>query len=63
LVLQVLEKEWGAWAYNAEGVGVLFESESAVIEFNNTVAQLGVLVQKVKGLQLTILKTHKGDSG
>ncbi|KHE93470.1 MAG: hypothetical protein K8F52_15180 [Candidatus Scalindua rubra] len=63
LVLQILEKEWGAWEYNAEEGGVLFESESAVIEFNNTMAQLGVLVRKVKELQLTVLKTRKGYSG
>jgi hypothetical protein len=63
LVLQVLEKEWDAWEYNAEEGGLLFESESAVIEFNNTMAQLGVLVQRVKELQLTVLKTRKGDSG
>ncbi len=58
LVLQVLEKEWGAWEYDLEGGSVLFESESAVIEFNNTMEQIGVLVQKVKELQLTILKTQ-----
>ena len=63
LVLQVLEKEWGAWEYNVEGGSMLFESESAVIEFNNTMEQIGVLVKKVKELQLTILKTQASDSG
>ncbi len=61
--LQVLEKEWGAWEYNVERGGVLFESESSVIEFNNTMKQIGVLVQKVKALQLEILETQAGDSG
>ncbi len=63
LVLQVLGKEWGAWEYNMEGGSVLFESESAVIEFNNTMEQIGVLVQKVEELQLTILKIQAGDGG
>ncbi len=63
LVLQVLEKEWGAWEYNVKEGGVLFESESAVVEFNNTMTQFGDLVQKVEKLQLTILKTQSGDSG
>lgn len=62
LVFQVLEKEWGAWEYNAEEGGVLIESGSAVIEFNNNIEKISVLVQKVKELQLTILKTQKGDS-
>ena len=62
LVLQVLEKEWGAWEYNVKEGGVLFESESTVIEFNNTMERIGVLVQKVKELQLAIIKTHKGNS-
>ena len=48
--------------YNVEG-GVLFESESAVIEFNDTMAQIGILVQKAEELQLTILKTKAGYSG
>ena len=57
-----MEKEWGAWEYNVEG-GVLFESESAVIEFNDTMAQIGILVQKAEELQLTILKAKAGYSG
>jgi hypothetical protein len=61
LVLQVLEKEWGAWEYNAEEGGVLFESESTVIEFNSTMEQIGDLVQKAKELRFTILKTQAGD--
>ena len=60
--LHVMEKEWGAWEYNVEG-GVLFESESAVIEFNDTMAQIGILVQKAEELQLTILKAKAGYSG
>ncbi len=63
LALQVMEKEWGAWEYNVEEGGVLFESESAVIEFNDTMKQISVLVQKVKELQLAILKAQAGDSG
>ncbi|MDP6924844.1 MAG: hypothetical protein R2568_05660 [Candidatus Scalindua sp.] len=60
--LQVVEKEWGAWEYNVEGGGVLFESESAVIEFNDALAQIGILVQKAEELQLMILKAQAGDS-
>jgi len=45
-----------------EGGGVLFESESAVIEFNDTMAQIGILVQKAEELQLTILKAKAGYS-
>jgi len=60
--LHVMEKEWGVWEYNAEG-GVLFESESAVIEFNDAMAQIGILVQKAEELQFTILKAQAGDSG
>ena len=60
--LQVMEKEWGVWEYNAEG-GVLFESESAVIEFNDAMAQIGILIQKAEELQHTILKAQAGDSG
>jgi hypothetical protein len=63
LVLQVLEKEWGAWEYNVECGGVLFEPEKAIREFNNTMEQIGDLVQRVEDLQLTILKTQSGDSG
>jgi hypothetical protein len=63
LALRVLEKEWGAWEYNEEEGGVLFESENAVIEFNSTMEQIGDLVQKVKELQLTILKSQAVDSG
>ncbi len=62
LALRVLEKEWDAWEYNVEEGGVLFESESTVIEFNNTMKQIGVLVQKVKELQLAIIKTQKDGS-
>ena len=61
--LHVMEEEWGAWEYNVDGGGVLFESESAVIEFNDTMAQIGILVQKAEELQLTILKTKAGYSG
>ncbi len=61
--LQVMKKEWGAWEYNVEEGGVLFESESTVIEFNDTMKQIGVLVQKVKELQLAIIKAQAGDSG
>jgi len=60
--LHVMKKEWGAWEYNVEGGGVLFESESAVIEFNDTMAQIGILVQKAEELQLTILKAKAGYS-
>ncbi len=60
--LQILEKEWGAWEYNIDEGGVLFESESGVMEFNNTMKQIAVLVQKVKALQLTILKVQADDS-
>lgn len=63
LVMQVMEKEWGAWEYNVKGGSVLFESESTVIEFNNTMKHIGILVQKVKALQLEILETQAGDSG
>jgi len=59
--LQILGKEWGAWEYNVEEGGVLFESESTVIKFNDTMEQIGVLVQNAKELQLKILKTQKGD--
>ena len=62
LVLQVLEKEWGAWEYDKEEVRVLFESERAVIEFNNTMERIGNLVQKVKKLELAILKSQAVDS-
>ncbi len=58
--LQVMEKEWGEWEYNEEEGGVLFESESAVMEFNDTMKQIGVLVQKIKELQLAILKAYAG---
>ncbi len=58
--LQVMEKEWGEWEYNEEEGGVLFESESAVMEFNDTMKQIGVLVQKIKELQLVILKAYAG---
>ena len=61
--LHVMEKEWGAWEYNVEGGGVLFESESAVIEFNDTMAQIGILVQKAEELQLAIIKAQAADSG
>ena len=63
LVLQVLAKEWGTWEYNVEEGGVLFESESAVIEFNSAMERIGALVLKVKELQLSILKAQAGDSG
>lgn len=62
LVLQVLEKEWGAWEYNVEEGGVLFESESTVVGFNSAMGRIGGLVQKVKELQLVILKAQKGDN-
>jgi hypothetical protein len=62
LVLQVLKKEWGAWEYNVEEGGVLFESKSRVVEFNSAMARIGGLVQKVKELQPAILKTYKGDN-
>ena len=62
LALHVMEKEWGAWEYNVESGGVLFESESAVIEFNDTMAQIGILIQKAEELQQTILKAQEGDS-
>jgi hypothetical protein len=62
LVLQVLKKEWGAWEYNVEEGGVLFESKSTVVEFNSAMARIGGLVQKVKELQLVILKAQKGDN-
>ncbi len=62
LALQVLEKEWGVWEYNVKEGGVLFKSESAVIEFNDAMKQIGVLVQKVKELQLAILKVQTRDS-
>ena len=42
--------------------GVLFESESRVVEFNSAMARIGGLVQKVKELQPAILKTYKGDN-
>ncbi len=60
--LLVMEKEWGEWEYNEEGGSVLFESESAVIEFNDTIVQIGIILQKAEELQLTILKAQKGDS-
>jgi len=62
-VLQVVEKEWGAWEYSVEDGSVIFESESAVIEFNNAMEQISDLVQKIEALRLTILKTQAGDSG
>ena len=62
LVLQVLKKEWGAWEYNVEEGGVRFESKSRVVEFNSAMARIGGLVQKIKELQLAILKTYKGDN-
>ncbi|WP_203415573.1 hypothetical protein, partial [Candidatus Scalindua japonica] len=62
-VLQVLEKEWGAWEYNMKKGGVYFESKRAVIEFNSTMEQIGVLVRKIKELQLTILETQSGENG
>ena len=61
--LHVMKKEWGAWEYNVESGGVLFESESAVIEFNDTMVQIGILVQKAEELQLTIQKAQADDSG
>lgn len=63
LALQVLKKEWGAWEYNVEEVGVVFESESTVIEFNNTMKQIGVLVQNAKELQFEILKAQVCNGG
>ncbi len=61
--LQIMEKEWGAWEYNVEGGGVLFESENTVIEFKSIMERIGVLVSKVKALQHSILKAQTGDSG
>ncbi len=63
LVLEVLSKEWGAWEYNVEEGGVLFASEDTVIEFNSVMERIGVLVLKIKELQLLILKAQAANSG
>jgi len=63
LVLKVLSKEWGAWEYNVEKGGVLFTSESTVIEFNSAMGRVGVLVLKIKELQLLILKSQAANNG
>jgi hypothetical protein len=42
--------------------GVLFESESTVVGFNSAMGRIGGLVQKVKELQLVILKAQKDDN-
>ena len=61
MLLLILEKEWGAWKYDEVEGGVLFNSDSAVTEFNNVTERIVDLTQKLEKLQYTILKNQAGE--
>ena len=61
VLLHILEREWGAWEYDEVDGGVLFDSDNAIIEWNNTMDRIDDLALKTEELQLAILRRQAGE--
>ncbi len=61
LLLHILEREWGAWEYDEVEGEVLFDSDNAIIEFNNTMERIDNLATNIEELQLAILRKQAGE--
>lgn len=61
VLLHILKREWGAWEHDEINGSVLFDSDNAIAEWNNTGDRLDGLALKAEELQFAILRRQAGE--